>query len=267
MAARDNAPGAARGRKPNGSHLLIGGLLRCRCGSALVPRSRSRSRPNATDTYECSGRRDHGTDFCPQGPLPRELIDGTILGRFEQIGLSVEATKRDYAEATEHQLQQARDALVQAERAERKASEALTRIRGDYKAGKLSSESWEDLKPELIEEQKAAAREVERLRAHEHDIANATALDDAEQAVLEWLTELREVIAGKVRNAESVEALRNALTRVFERFEFRPSPEGWHPPRYLVAVPREDALATKPGEWPEELHRTGICVPQVTRTG
>jgi site-specific DNA recombinase len=257
IAARD-APGVSRGRNPNGQHLLIGGMLRCTCGYAMRTRSAARGRPRAT--YECAGRRERGTEFCSQKPIPRALIDGAILEQFELIGLDIEATKREYAEATAYQLEQARDALAQAERAEQHAAEAVERVQRDYARGALSAESFEELRPQLVAEHEGARAEVERLRAHEHAIANATALGDAEEAVLRWLAELREVIAGKVRNAESVEALRNALTRLFSWFELQNDGS-------ILPVLREDALLTLDPEAPPHMAMTGVRVPQqVTRS-
>jgi DNA invertase Pin-like site-specific DNA recombinase len=67
--------GSGRGRPPKGPFLFTGGLLRCDCGSAMVPRSEA-------DVYRCSGRSQYGSDFCDQPQLSRKLVDESVFAYF-----------------------------------------------------------------------------------------------------------------------------------------------------------------------------------------
>ena len=219
MAERDRAPGAIRGRKPNGSHLFIGGLLRCSCGYALVPRTYR----NRRAVYICRGRIDNGAEFCEQQPIPRQLIDSSVLAHFEAIGLDVTATRKAFAQAIELRLRETRALREHAETAAHKATEALERLERDYRAGDLSGASYERLRPDWTTQAEAAAAEVERLRDREREITNVEPLRDVEEEVLRWLAELRQVIAGEVRAAGSIEAVRSALRRLFDGFILAPT--------------------------------------------
>src|SRR4051794_30931581 len=50
-------PNKARGRPPKGPHLFRGGLLRCECGEAMVPRTNG-----GYQMYYCNGRNSFGPD-------------------------------------------------------------------------------------------------------------------------------------------------------------------------------------------------------------
>jgi len=216
-AERDKAPGSNRGRNPRAGHLLTRGILKCRCGYSLSPRTYRSGKGKAV--YECRGRKDNGPEFCPQEPIAQADIDVSVLEFFKSVALDVEATRSAWTEGMKRRVAEARGATESAERAEGEAAEAFRRIRRDYKAGKLSAEDWTGFRDELAEEHKAAAAEVERLREREREIESASKLENAEEEVLRWLSGLQEAVAGPVKDATSIGAIRRALLRVFDRFE------------------------------------------------
>jgi hypothetical protein len=71
----------------------------------------------------------------------------------------------------------------------------------------------------LTEERAAAEAEVERLRAQEGDVEGWGELKDAEAETLRRLAAIRRAIAGEVKDAEGIEAVRAAIARLFEAFE------------------------------------------------
>jgi hypothetical protein len=60
--------------------------------------------------------------------------------------------------------------------------------------------------------------EAERLRASEAETKEGATLLDAEREALERLTEIRRAIAGEVKDAAGTEAVRAALSRLFDGF-------------------------------------------------
>lgn len=148
--------------------------------------------------------------------MQREEIDAAVYAYFEKVGLDVEATRAQVDEALERRLSEARVLREAAEAEERRAADALTRIRRDYTEGRLSACEWRDFRDELAEEREAAGAEVTRLREQEHRTAEGSALRDCEEETLRSLAEIRQAIVGEIKNTEGLEAVRAALRKLFE---------------------------------------------------
>ena len=140
---------------------------------------------------------------------------------FEQVGLNVEETRRSIAEARDRKLAEVRALREQAEHEARRAEERLARVRRDYADGRLDAEDWRDFRAELGAERDAARAEAERLATQLRDVERWGAVKDAETETLRRLSEIRAVIAGEVRHADGLDAVRAALARTFERFVIR----------------------------------------------
>src|SRR5215216_2341515 len=67
MAAR---PKRGTGRPPKGRHLFRGGMLRCECGMAMVPRTQGKN-----EYYYCHQHSSLGDEFCSMTDVRRALID------------------------------------------------------------------------------------------------------------------------------------------------------------------------------------------------
>ena len=109
----------------------------------------------------------------------------------------------------------------QAEHEARRAEERLARVRRDYTDGRLDAEDWREFRAELGAERDAARAEAERLATQLRDVERWGAVKDAEAETLRRLSEIRAVIAGEVRDADGLEAVRAALARTFEHFVIR----------------------------------------------
>jgi site-specific DNA recombinase len=117
-------PRQGRGRPSVGLHLFRGGMLRCECGEAMVPRTNS-----AYQMYYCNGRSKLGRAFCDMPHLRRAEIDQAVYRYFEQVALDVEATRRTILDARSRKLAEVRALLEQAQHEARRAEERLARVR------------------------------------------------------------------------------------------------------------------------------------------
>ena len=179
----------------------------------------------ARETYVCRTRKSTGgASACQMPVLRREAVDTAALELFTRVALDLTATREQVAAGMGAR---AGEAHAQAGRAERDASELRAqgdRIARDYRAGTLSAASYERLSCEIAAELEAATSEAERLTAHAEAVAAAGARLDAEDATLQRLAELREMIAGRVNGAgQDIGALRAAWATFFASAEIIPA--------------------------------------------
>jgi hypothetical protein len=216
-AMRPKGPGKGRGRLPKGNHLFRGGLLRCgSCGEAMVPRTDSRG----YTFYCCNGHVTLGAAHCAQGCVSRAKVDEAVFNYFMEVGVDMEATKAALQEAHDRRLAEVRAALRDAEAEAQKAREAFSRVKRDYTSGKLDADDWREFKPELTSEREAADALMTRLREQEADVVGWTDLKDAEAEVLRHLTAIRKAITGEIREADGLDAVRAAISRLFVEFTY-----------------------------------------------
>jgi DNA invertase Pin-like site-specific DNA recombinase len=236
LAAR---PSKGRGRPPAGRHLFRSGMLRCGfCGEAMAPRSDG----PGEGWYYCNGRGKLGKEFCATPHIRRVDVDSSVFAYFEKVGLDVEATRAQVASARDSRLAEVRSLIQTATRAEREASEALVRVKRDYTRGAISAEDWSELRPDLESESAGAVAELARLRDQERDVLGWAESRDAEAETLRKLAQIRSAIAGEVKDAEGVDAVRAALLRLFERFVVYVDVETGQ--GRIEAIVRHDAIRT-----------------------
>jgi site-specific DNA recombinase len=208
-----------RGRRSIGTHLFRRGMLRCgHCGSAMIPRSTRRKDGSLYTTYQCIGRRNEGPEFCSQPDVRRDLVDGAALGYFETVGLDVAATRAAFEQSVAGKRTEVKALADQADRERLQKLDALQRVEDDYLAGKISGDSWERLQAKLQGELEALAAQSDLLRTQEEDVSSIEAELDAEAAMLERLSEIRQAVIGTVRSADGLDAVRAAIGSLFESF-------------------------------------------------
>jgi DNA invertase Pin-like site-specific DNA recombinase len=211
----------ARGRLPNGNFLFRRGMLRCgQCGYAMTSRT---DRRYGLENYLCSGRMMQGVDFCDMPSIKRVDVDSAVYHYFEQVGLDVEATRQAVAEARDRKLAEVGALRDDAEREVHRAEDRLARVRRDYTDGKIDANDWRDFRDELEGERDAAHAEAKRLATQQREVEAWGELRDAETETWRRLSEIRAVIAGEVRDAEGLDAVRAALGRTFVHFVVRRS--------------------------------------------
>lgn len=224
-----------RGRPSKGRHLFRGGMLRCQCGGAMVPRTTK----GDNERYYCDGHSKLGDDFCNQKPIARELIDTAVYAYFESVGLDIEATRQQLTESRDRKLGEVRALLGEAEREAQRARERLDRVRRDYQDGKLAADDWAEQRDQLTGELDGAEAEADRLRDQEHEVTAWGELRDVEADVLHQLSEIRKAIAGEIDRAEDVDAVRAAFSRLFARFVISPrDPKLWRKSRPKDFAPK-----------------------------
>ena len=158
------------GRPPAGHHLFRKGMLRCgECGAAMVPRTDRNRHGDPYEAYYCYGHHED-PESCPMPTFQRSWIDAPIYRHFEQVGLDVEATRAQLAEARDRKLGEVRALREQAEREARVAAEALARVRRDYQRGAIEADDWAEQRPQLTEECDAAQAQAKRMREKECEV-------------------------------------------------------------------------------------------------
>jgi site-specific DNA recombinase len=213
-AATARTKGKGRGRPSSGSHLFTRSLrLTCaHCGEAMIPRSDS-------DRYLCHGRQKRGPDSCPMTPIPRAELDGAVFRYFESVALDVDAMRDELREAADAKATEVAALLARAERDEREAADAVAHVRRDYTSEAITAAEWRELAPDLKAEHHAARAKLSHLQARAEVVkAAAGNVDDAEGEAVRRLAEVRAAVAGEVKSAADLDAVRAALARMFESF-------------------------------------------------
>lgn len=172
-----------------------------------------------TETYYCLVHSRLGNEECTMLDVRREDVDSAVFSYFEKVGLDLEATRAQVSAARDKRLAQVRRSIRDATKEEREASEAFERVQRDYARGAMSADEWHnEYKPWLTEERDGARAELQRLTAQALEIESWSDVRDSEAETLRRLAEIRRAVAGEVRDAEGISAVRAALPRLFERF-------------------------------------------------
>jgi hypothetical protein len=167
-----------------------------------------------------------GASFCSIPTVHRAEIDAAVYRYFEQVGLDVEATRRQIAEARERKLAEVRALRQRAETEARRADERLARVRRAFQDGSIEADDWAEQREQLTEERKGAYAEADRLLDQEGEVEGWGELRDVEAETLRQLARIRAAIAGEIRDTDGIEPVRAALNRTFERFVLHRSAPG-----------------------------------------
>lgn len=212
--------GKGRGRRPEGSHLFRKGMLRCVCEEPMVPRTDRNRQSGPREVYICYGRhRDPSS--CSMSSIARERIDSPVYRYFEQVGLDVEATRMQLADARHQKIAEIQALSAEAEAEKNRADERLARVRRDYTDGKLTAEDWSAFNDELSADLAGAEAELARFAEQRAEVTAWGQIQDVEHDVLAKLADLRATIAGELSSAAGVDAVRAALLRIFDGFSLR----------------------------------------------
>jgi site-specific DNA recombinase len=152
---RLKGPGKPSGRA-NSSGYLLSGIARCRCGYGLFAKEQyRRHNQGSAYTYTCIGKRIRGTLKCDCAPIPMPELDAEIERRVkERFGgaTAQEAFLRriTVGHAQERRLREAEWAEV--DRHLRELEEQAKKVRRDYRADRISAETYRDLNGEIAKE-------------------------------------------------------------------------------------------------------------------
>jgi hypothetical protein len=156
------------------------------------------------------GNHPKGAGTCPMPIVSARLIDDAVLAYFQNVWLDVDATKKKLSTSFTAWTEEAAGYRAEAERELQRARERLERVRRDYQDGKLQAEDWNEQRPGLQEELRAAEAQVEAMSQREAHVAAQTVQPDVEAETLRTLATLRE--------AENLDHVRAVLQTTFERF-------------------------------------------------
>jgi Glutamate/Leucine/Phenylalanine/Valine dehydrogenase/Recombinase zinc beta ribbon domain len=210
------------GRKPSGHHLFTHGLLRCgQCGDAMAPRTlRRRNGREPLEQYLCLGRyKDQAS--CAQMPVERSLIDDAMLSELTKRYLDVEATQERLRARMEADAALAAGNLADVKRDLTRAEDALQRVKRDYLDWKITADDWSEFRDDLTAQRDAAAAAAEQARQRTAMVTPQAI--DVEQETLKRLSELRDVVLGKLDAAPDLDAVRNVLRQLFRVVYYQPA--------------------------------------------
>jgi site-specific DNA recombinase len=220
-AARDRAPGAGRGRRPERSHLFIQGHLHCGiCGGHFIARTHNKLGP----AYMCRNHTEEGT--CPQKPIPAKGIDQHAWRYFERWHVDQEATRRDLDARAAMALKQAQGLRAGADREVTRLTTEVDRINRAFRNGNIGEDRFEPMVTEAETELQAAKAEAQRLLRRESEVEAADHKTDREAVYIQAMQELQAVAAGDVSDPAVLKMQRAALQTVFDHFVYHEIDEG-----------------------------------------
>jgi site-specific DNA recombinase len=217
--------GKTAGRQPDSKHLLTGGILRCACGSAMLPR---KGRAGVErERYVCRGRIEQGPDFCSQPSIRRGHVDAPLLATLLDGYIDIEATRRRIEDRAATALGAAREALSERETDVVRIESALATTERDYDAGEITGRQYGAREARLTAELAGARATVGHAQSHLKQVTEGIVPgDDAERTLLERLARLKQAVGDDLGAAPDLGALRNVIADLFASVELAPNPDG-----------------------------------------
>ena len=196
------------GRQAGGAFLLTKGLLKCgKCGRSM--------RGIATrDVYFCGGREEWGTEFCDQGSVPREAVDGALMDYLLHWFVDLEKTARQNTERHALAVTSARAHIAERELEVTRTEQALGRIKRALQGGHLDPADYADQRSDLLSELEAAQRALAQATRVLERAEEATGSAESESSLRERMKELR-VVGEGLKNPSDRNALRMMLAETF----------------------------------------------------
>jgi site-specific DNA recombinase len=212
------------GRHPDGGHLLVKGLLRCHCGAAMKP---MRVRPNIRrSVYRCSGRIEHGADFCSQPGVHRELIDEPLLRHLLDRYVDLEAMRKRIADRADSALAETRRAVADRAAEVAKLERAMDATERAWDADDIDARQYAKREARLTDEIAGARAALDQAQRAAESAGNSPSGGDPEQELLDHLAAMKAAVADGLENAPNLNVLRNVLAELFERVELVPDVDG-----------------------------------------
>lgn len=217
QATRSGASRRKGGRHADGGHLLVRGVLRCRCGAAMIPRKARQGVER--ERYVCAGRiADPGS--CSQPSIRRERIDAPLLATLLDGYIDLEATQQRIEQRASTALAEARQAVADTESELARAEARLARVQRGWQDAVIDDAEYARQKADLDVERSGALAAAERAQAHADRIERMGGVGgDAEQALLEHLGKLKRAVGDGASTAPDLAALRNVIGDLFQEVQ------------------------------------------------
>jgi site-specific DNA recombinase len=238
---RGRRRGKTAGRTPDSPHLLTGGLLRCSCGAAMLPRKARKGIER--DRYVCSGRiADPGS--CSEASVRRERIDRPFLAALLDHYIDLDGTRQRIAERAGEALTLAREAVEHAEAESVKIERALSATERAFDAGDIDARQYGKREARLTSECDAAQEALRQARSRVDGIEQTEVSSDAEAVLLQHLATLKRAVGEDVGAAPNLAAMRNVIADLFAEVQFARNDDGTY---VLMPLLRVEQLAD--GRW------------------
>jgi DNA invertase Pin-like site-specific DNA recombinase len=231
----------AAGRTPDSPHLLTGGLLRCSCGAAMLPRKARKGVER--DRYVCSGR-IADPSLCSQASIRRERIDRPLLTALLDHYIDLDGTRQRVAERAGEALTMAREAVEHAAAEAGKIERALTATERAFDAGDIDARQYGKREARLTSECEAAREALRQAQGRVESIEQSEVSTDAEAVLLQHLAALKRAVGQGVGAAPNLAAMRNVIGDLFAEVQFARNEDGTY---VLMPLLRVEQLAD--GRW------------------
>lgn len=238
---RGRRRGKTAGRTPDSPHLLTGGLLRCSCGAAMLPRKARKGIER--DRYVCAGR-IADPNSCSQASIRRERIDSPLLATLLDSYVDFDATRARIDQRAASALDAGRQALSHAETELQRSEARLARVKRGWQDDVIDDDEFAAQTAELTAEREGARGAVQRALAHVAATEQGSVPGDAEQALLDRLAALKRAVGEGVGAAPNLAAMRNVIRDLFAEVEFARNGDGTY---VLMPLLRVEQLAD--GRW------------------
>jgi DNA invertase Pin-like site-specific DNA recombinase len=238
---RGRRRGKTAGRTPNSPHLLTGGLLRCSCGAAMLPRKARKGIER--DRYVCAGRIADPSS-CSQPSIRRERIDRPLLKALLDHYIDLDGTRQRIAERAGEALTLAREAVEHAKAESAKIERAVIATERAFDAGDIDARQYGKREARLTSECDAAQEALRQAQGRADSIEQTEVSTDAEGVLLQHLATLKRAVGEGVGAAPNLAALRNVIRDLFAEVEFAGNGDGTY---VLMPLLRVEQLAD--GRW------------------
>ena len=220
FAARRHGP-ERRGRAASVDFLLDSPIrIICACCGAPMWRRTGGRRVDGSrqGSYKCSTRERLGPTACPMPPVPREVIDETVLRLSERAILDEEGTLRELERATRELSADTRKALAAADRELLRLQVQLANVNRLFREETITPAEWRNEKSEIEAELSTAEAEAAQLRARAEQVAGKRALAAAGRGLVAQVEEIRRLAEDRraASGADTLAAIRAALARLVE---------------------------------------------------
>jgi DNA invertase Pin-like site-specific DNA recombinase len=238
---RGRRRGKTAGRTPDSPHLLTGGLLRCSCGAAMLPRKARKGIER--DRYVCAGRIADPSS-CSQTSIRRERIDRPLLKALLDHYIDLDGTRQRIAERAGEALTLAREAVEHAKAESAKIERAVIATERAFDAGDIDARQYGKREARLTSECDAAQEALRQAQGRADSIEQTEVSTDAEGVLLQHLATLKRAVGEGVGAAPNLAAMRNVIRDLFAEVEFAGNGDGTY---VLMPLLRVEQLAD--GRW------------------
>ncbi|HEY3367306.1 MAG TPA: recombinase family protein [Symbiobacteriaceae bacterium] len=165
-----------------GSDHLLTGLLKCRCGAAMIAHTSVSSTKKPYAYYACQGKKGRGRGGCDGGLIPQTALDGAMRVKLAEL-LQGEESYRHFLTvrwaSVETQIRETAERRRQAGKTLDELAGQSRRLNADYRKGEISASLYQENRREIDAEAAQLAEQAAYLERLEHSLAGQLHQRDA----------------------------------------------------------------------------------------